>query len=569
MRNIATDSLSFYKRMDATWPFVVLTLGLLIGLCLTIASLERTGVMNRWSDRRCDLAVMVAASFFKPESDPRTSSQFAGDNFEFCMKSYVDRFIELFSAPINAVLGKQENLANGASGMMNSLRNIAHTLYTTFATYMDGYFKKFKTSVFEMSRMVQYLKMAMNRINGIIMSMVYSGITLFRGMVNAVQFIIKIILFICVLMLIIIIILFFILFPVMPIIMTTLGAIIITVTAMAGVMSGSIAADAEDKKRGFCFSGDTLLSVRRHGVYCPIPIAEIRIGDEIEDETCTGTRVTAIIQMDGEGVPLYDLEGVIVSESHLVKGTDHIWKVVGVDERAKKTEKRARVLYCLNTSTRIIPVRATNGSFLSFRDWEEIAENDATGQYYWNYLILSLLNRKDTYSQWKESVRMPTDIPLVAPERLVKTRTGFRPIMSVLQEQHDESLESRVCFGKVLDRHGKEQRILGVIHAEVEEHELDLHDPYHTQWNTELYEERHGIWIKGAVSGLKPTTGIQKNLQGIHLITETGEWILWDDIEKKEKIIRDFTEVGYDAIHETYPFVSSRLRPADNLQDPK
>ena len=39
--------------------------------------------------------------------------------------------------------------------------------------------------------------------------------------------------------------------------------------------------------------------------------------------------------------------------------------------------------------------------------------------------------------------------------------------------------------------------------------------------------------------------------------------------EKKEKIIRDFTEVGYDSIHNTYPFVSSRLRPADNLQDPK
>lgn len=52
--------------MDATWPFVVLTLGLFVGLCLTIASLERTGVMNRWSDRRCDLAVMVAAPSLSP-----------------------------------------------------------------------------------------------------------------------------------------------------------------------------------------------------------------------------------------------------------------------------------------------------------------------------------------------------------------------------------------------------------------------------------------------------------------------------------------------------------------------
>jgi len=548
--------------MDATWPFVVLTLGLFVGLCLTVASMERTGVMNQWTDRRCDLAVMVAAPFFKPDTDPRTSTKFATDNFEFCMKTYVDRFMEVFSAPLNAVLGKQVNLAEGASGMMNSIRNIAQTIYNTFSSYMEGYFKKFKTSVFEMSRIVQYLKMAVDRMNGIVMSIVYTGITMFRGMVNAIQFIIKIILFICVIMLIIIIILFFILFPVMPIIMTTLGAIIITVVAMASVMSGSLAADAEDKKKGFCFSGDTLLSVWREEVVQHVPIKDVRVGDKLHG--ANHTRVTAVIHMDGEGVELYDLLGVTISESHLVKGTDGVWKSVGQDERAIKTEKRERILYCLNTTTRIIPVRASDGSILSFRDWEEIEDDDEVGQYGWNELILSLLNSgrdasQSTHSQWKDT-RMPTDIPLVAPERLVKTRTGFVPVSAFTTPQGDQ----RVSFGLVMDRHGNEQRVLGFIRGEVEEYELDGNP----MWNTELYEEHDGVWIKGTTTGLKPTTG-HKALQGIHLITETGEWILWDEKEKKEKIIRDFTEVGYDSIHNTYPFVSSRLRPADNLQDPK
>jgi hypothetical protein len=549
--------------MDATWPFVALTLGLFVGLCLTIASMERTGVMNQWTDRRCDLAVMVAAPFFKPDTDPRTSTKFATDNFEFCMKTYVDRFMELFSAPLNAVLGKQVNLAGSASGMMNSIRNIAQTIYNTFSSYMEGYFKKFKASVFEMSRIVQYLKMAVDRMNGIVMSIVYTGITMFRGMVNAIQFIIKIILFICVIMLIIIIILFFILFPVMPIIMTTLGAIIITVVAMASVMSGSLAADAEDKKKGFCFSGDTLVSVWREEVVQRIPIKDVRVGDELQGAD-GGTRVTAVIHMDGEDVELYDLLGVTISESHLVKGTDGVWKSVGQDERAIKTEKRERILYCLNTTTRIIPVRASDGSLLSFRDWEEIEDDDEAGQYGWNELVLSLLNRDA--SQWMHSkdARMPTDIPLVAAERLVKTRTGFVPVSFFTIPQGGQ----RVSFGSVLDRHGNEQRVLGCVRGEVEEYELDGDS---TQWNTELYEERDGVWIKGTTMGLKPTTGHKghKALQGIHLITETGEWILWDEGEKKEKIIRDFTEVGYDSIHNTYPFVSSRLRPADNLQDPK
>ena len=74
--------------------------------------------------------------------------------------------------------------------------------------------------------------------------------------------------------------------------------------------------------------------------------------------------------------------------------------------------------------------------------------------------------------------------------------------------------------------------------------------------NTELYELEDGVWIKGkstVVSG-------NETIQGMTIITETGEFIIWDEVEKKEKVIRDFTEVGYKTIHETYPFVASRLR---------
>jgi hypothetical protein len=44
------------------------------------------------------------------------------------------------------------------------------------------------------------------------------------------------------------------------------------------------------------------------------------------------------------------------------------------------------------------------------------------------------------------------------------------------------------------------------------------------------------------------------------LITETGEFTIWDMKDKKEKIVRDFTEIGYKEIHKTYSLVESRLR---------
>ena len=89
--------------MDTKWPFMLIAFGLIFALGLTIASLERTGVMNNWDKRRCELPVAMTARFFKPDSDPRTKGEYSNDNFDFCMKQYISKFMALLMAPINAV----------------------------------------------------------------------------------------------------------------------------------------------------------------------------------------------------------------------------------------------------------------------------------------------------------------------------------------------------------------------------------------------------------------------------------------------------------------------------------
>ena len=182
--------------MESKWPFMLITFGLVLALGLTIASLERTSVMNNWPNRRCELPVLTAAMFFKPDSDPRTKGDFAKDNFDFCMKTYVEKFIGFFMAPINALFSKHLNLTGAAAAMVNVIREIAQKLYNVLLGFLDQYMRRFNASVFEMSRVVQYLRMAMNRANAMVMSMLYSGITIFRGMLNTIQFVIKVVLII-------------------------------------------------------------------------------------------------------------------------------------------------------------------------------------------------------------------------------------------------------------------------------------------------------------------------------------------------------------------------------------
>ena len=458
--------------MESKWPFMLISFGLIFALGLTISTIERSTVMKNWDNRRCDFPVMVASMFFKPESDPRSKNEFSKDNFSFCMKTYVDKFMELFMTPINQIFGQQANLAGNAMGMIDTMRNITKTMYDAFLSYLDEYFKKFNASVYEMSRIVQHLRMAMRRLNAIMMSLIYTGITMFSGMISSIQFIIKVILTICGIMLGIMIILIFVLFPFIPMILAVLGAIISTVLILGNVMSGSIASEADGMKGGFCFSKDTQI-VTKDAVK---NVSQIQVGDELEG--CG--KVTAVIEMSGKDIKLYNMKGIYVSGTHLVMGEDGNWNAVANDLRSKKTSTESDVLYCFNTTSHNIPVFSPELSKpIIFRDWEEISDADEKGQYMWNYLILKKLNNFSNYFKWKDGLKISTDIPLMGNNIRVKTVNGFIDISEL------------TMMDKILDRNNKEQCILGIVKG------IIYGKNENGKWNTGLYELVDGVWIKG------------------------------------------------------------------------
>lgn len=504
--------------MESKWPFMLITMGLLFALGITVSKVERTVVMNNWDKRRCDLPIMMGSMFFKPDSDPRSNGDFSKDNFSFCLGQYVDSFMEILMKPINVVFNSQVNLASNATGMLNTMRGILKSVSDAFLGILQVFLNRFNTSIFQISRIIQYLRMAMQRMNAIMMSFIYIGLTVFTGMLNAIKFIFKVILIICAIMLGLIIILFFILFPFIPMVLAVIGIIVYNYVIIDRAMnssSGDAISRAERYKSGFCFSKDTLIACKEGSK----KISDIKIGDELYN--CG--KVTAIIEMHGKGVALFNLNGIYVSGSHLVK--EDKWKSVSEDSRAIPTDVESDILYCFNTTSHNIPVVSKNETIL-FRDWEELEEDDKCGQYMWNYKILTKLNHSSHYNKWKDGLKT-SDIPLMNTK--VKTINGFVNITELR------------LLDKVLDRHGNEQSILGIVQS----------DKIGTQgtWHTELYEF-DGVWKKGK-STVIPGNDI---IKGRMLITETGEFIIEND-----KIVRDFTDIGYTSIYETYPFVISRL----------
>lgn len=159
-----------------------------------------------------------------------------------------------------------------------------------------------------------------------------------------------------------------------------------------------------------------------------------------------------------------------------------------------------------------------------------------------------MLNNNSNYSKWKDGLKINMNIPVMGRNVKVKTNMGFIELSAI------SSLWSPNMSMCCLTRDGQEQEILGIVSAEID----GINDDNYL-WNTELYEWIDGVWIKG-LSTVKESNKDTISACGMTLITDSGEFIIWDEVEQKEKIVRDFTEIGYKEIHKTYSLVSSRLR---------
>ena len=483
--------------------------------------------MNNWPDQRCGVFVMFASYWLKPDSDPRTDSQFAAENFQFCLKEVSQNVMKIVMAPFTAVLGQQGGITNVFMQVLNSIKTAIKRMYDEFLSFMDPFFKKFNAIANQIGIVTQKLKMAFNRLNAALLGVVFSGVSIIKGINNTVKFVVKVVLIILAIMVALIILLFFILFPFIPLIITP---VILAIMSAAPLIGDDAADEASGDQGAFCFTGDTPVLLADGTTK---PIQELVLGMKLAH---SGT-VEGLLIMEGIHTPLFVLQGIRVSGSHLVKDEQESqWHSVAEDGRAKPIEDRVDRLYCLNTSNRLIPIVNEAGATVLFRDWEEIAEDDEKGQRGWNQIVASMLG-----SMRPDSTDQDT-FCLMDPRIKIPTPNGPKP------------LEAMQIGDKIELTYNNSTKVIGIVEGLV-------------------IGQATSDWLSGCIEKIYSPTGIIHRrittvskstdlIKGKHLITDSG--LLVVHVNGSVRHLRDFTEVGIDRIHETYPFVARRLAAFKN-----
>jgi hypothetical protein len=104
-------------------------------------------------------------------------------------------------------------------------------------------------------------------------------------------------------------------------------------------------------------------------------LKHVEIGDRLLDNFA---HVTSIYKIDGTGIPMYSLSGVLVTGNHKVKRKG---KFIRVDQHplAKKINKESKTLVCLNTTSHKISIK--NFEFLDFVESDDTTFADFKHRY--------------------------------------------------------------------------------------------------------------------------------------------------------------------------------------------
>lgn len=383
---------------DRLGHFVVITIGLCIGLGAILSTAFRTNISANWDANRCDPYVVPMAGFFKPSTDPRTAAQFAKDNWSFCQKEYVQDAIRTAAAVPKelaeaeaATVGVVQDIASVFADIFADLWKFCYEAYSTFMDRMKGASKLFHNFMINLHSIV-------GRLQAATLSIVYGLIALITAFVSSVQLVLIVAIVIIGILIALQIILFFILLPISGLIITMTAVISVVVVAIATAISAAMVAELFTP--GACFVTGTPV-IMHDGTTRPID--QIKIGDALGG----GARVTATHRFRTADT-VYDIDGIGVTGDHLVVNPSNLKELIPVHRHPDSKPipvswtnwmHGGRDLWCLTTTNRRIPCKgATTGAIL-FADWEEIPEGDDDKLAAWFRSVWTTLNGRESIAR--------------------------------------------------------------------------------------------------------------------------------------------------------------------------
>jgi len=359
------DNLTFFDNYGSSiLALIFVTILLFLLVSLSYAYLEGSRLQANWEEVRCKPSVMPFAGLIMQPTN-MSKSEFTSQNFQYCMQNNMKEVSGKALEPLTYITNSLSDMTADASNSLNAVRAMTSKVRNNIAAIFQDIYNRLVNFVIPLQEIIIKVRDSFGKIQGAMVTTVYTFLGAYFGLQSALGVIATAI--VNVLIALAVIIVFLWTTPVTWGAAAAGTALFAAVAVPLGVMISfmenafGVTVGTGNLKIPKCFDKDTLLELN-DGSF--MKVSEINPGCTLKHNN----KVTSVIQVDAKGSDLYNLNGVVVSDTHLVwDKCSYTWKKVSEMREAIKIENYAEpYLYCFNTEKEVIEINCQ-----IFSDWDE------------------------------------------------------------------------------------------------------------------------------------------------------------------------------------------------------
>ena len=322
-------------------------------------------IKDDWVNQRCNPRVMPFVGFInKPEGT--SIADFTALNFNYCVQNILVNITGYAVQPFTYLTSALTSVLNSIRNSIKIIREFLGQLRNNFSKMAQNILNRILNIMIPLQQIFVSFKSIIGKTQGILVACLYTSLGTYYTLKSFLGSIVQLIVEILIALTIVIAGLWVLPFT-WPVALTMssvflaisvpLAIIVVFMTQVLHIQTDGI------PKLSSCFDKNTSIKMN-DGTSKPIELIEV--GDILENNNL----VTAKMKLNANNVQMYNINGVIVSESHILK-YDGKWIPVKMHpDKILIKEYNEAYIYCLNTNSKEIIIND-----ILFTDWDELYDD--------------------------------------------------------------------------------------------------------------------------------------------------------------------------------------------------
>ena len=338
-------------------------------------------IQDNWQEERCNLKNIPLAGIINPQTDGTSKSAYTTQNFSYCLNEITTDLADKAMSPFNAAINSIKGIFTIMMKAVQVIREYINGVRKQISEITARIYRIIITIVIEINRLVLKIKDTFSKVIGVVKASIFSTISVFFTLTSFMGAMMQ--------MLIIALLTLFITATALAFIPFIGWGLSMIVFAFALLLSGTLiyirvgapkvfelmkySVPSGSKPR--CFVGDTIIKMKE-GTYKRIK--DIILGDVLKNNN----KVTTLMKLTGNinnknnknnknnDNVIYKLGDVFVTGCHKVKYKNTYINVLQHPD-AEKLDREEEILYCINTTNKIIEI----GDY-EFLDYDEMIDDE-------------------------------------------------------------------------------------------------------------------------------------------------------------------------------------------------